>query len=264
MNPTTHRDSAALRSRAMNPRHLLGLVLALGLCSSCRSINAPLEGPAWERFGEGATTMGVSTGWAFYEGKAKASGKSGVLTGDSGTDTATLDPNYGGAIKLHHMITDNVALGGIIEYRSFDPESLRPLTATLTAEDFETWHFIASTRYFFEGWGATRSWRPFLGVDLSYIPEVSLGNVDVDYPANTNLPNETVQVTGSDYWALGGVAGFSYMLYDDVAFDIGAFYEYALTTSDATVAFQNLGGAEAEMALRAQGLVFFVGLTYSF
>ena len=30
------------------------------------------------------------------------------------------------------------------------------------------------------------------------------------------------------------------------------------------MAFQNLGGAEAEMALRAQGLVFFVGLTYSF
>lgn len=239
-------------------------ILVASWCCGCLSINAPLEGDPWEQFGQGTTVIGASTGWAFYQGKAKAAGTSGVLTGDTGTDTAELEPNYGGAIKMHHMVTDHIALGGIVEYRSFDPESLMPLSATLTAEDFETWHFILSSRYFFDGLGATKSWRPFLGLDLSYIPEVALGSVNVDYPASSGIPDEQINVTGSDYWAIGGVAGFSYQVYDDLAFDVGAFYEYSLNTSDASVRFNNLGGATADMALRPQGLIFFMGLTYAF
>jgi len=254
----------------MSPLRLSALLVLAGLCASCqgiKSINAPLEGPAWERFGEGTTTIGTSTGWAWVKGRAKAAGQTGVLQGESGTDTASLKPKLGAGVKLHHMLTDSFALGGIVEYRVLEPESLAPLSATLTADDFSTWNFLASARYFFDGWGETKSWRPFLGIDLSYVPGVNLGAVDVDYPANDDgddIPNESVNVKGTDYWSIAPVVGFSYLVYDDLSFDMGAFYEYAITTSDASVSFQNLGGARADMALRPQGLLIFFGLTYAF
>jgi hypothetical protein len=253
------------------PRSIvMAITLLAGLCASCasiKSINAPLEGPAWENFGEGTTTLGLSSGWAFAEGVARASGQSGVLEGETGTDTAALTPRYGGGLKLSHMITDSFGLGAVLEYRSFTPDPLSPLSATLTAGDFETLQFVASMRYFLEGWGETKSWRPFLGLDLSYVPEVDLGAVDVNYPVSDSgddIPDETVNVSGTGYWTLAPVVGFSYLVYDNLAFDIGAFYEYAITPSQATVEFQNLNGATAEMALRPRGLFLSAGLTYAF
>ena len=245
---------------------LRALLPCLGLAAlgSCSSLGQPLTSEPYSEFGAGQTVVGASTGWAFYGAEAKAAGTSGVLEGDSGSDTTDLAPNYGGAVKLGHMITDHVLVGGIVELRSFDPDPISPLSATLTADDFETWHVILSTRYFFDGIGRTRRWRPFVGIDLSYIPDVELGQIRVDYPDDTMIPDEFKAVTGSDYWAIGGVAGFNYLLTDHVTIDLGAFYEYALTTSDASVAFDNLGGATADIAIRPQGLIVFMGLSYAF
>lgn len=243
------------------------LALALLSFSSCSTVDKVKAGPStepWENFKRGTTTIGASTGWAFYGAKAAAAGQSGVLEGDYGTDTTTLTPNYGGALTLRHMVTDNFALGGIVELRSFSPDSLAPLSATLTAEDFETYHFILTSRYFFDGFGETKRWRPFVGIDLSYVPEVDLGNVRVDYPAGSGLPSETVNIVGSEYWAIAGVLGLSYQMTDNVSFDVGGFYEYAITTGDASVEFESLGGAQADMALRPQGFIVFLGLTYAF
>ncbi|MFT7667463.1 MAG: outer membrane protein W [Planctomycetota bacterium] len=240
------------------------LALGLAILTSCASASYPAAKEPWSEFGEGATVIGASTGWSFYQGKVKAAGKSGVLTGDSGSDTTTLTPNYGVALKMHHMLTDKFALGAIVEYRSFSPDSLKPLSATLTAEDFETLHLILSSRYFFDAFDTASRWRPLIGLDLSYVPEVDLGDVDVAYPASTSLPNERVSIVGSEYWGLGGLAGLQYLISENTLFDIGLFYEYALSTSDATVSFQSLGGAQADMALRAQGLIFYFGLSYSF
>jgi outer membrane protein W len=239
---------------------LLSTLLAAG----CSTLNQPLASEPYEEFGEGTITLGGSTGWAFYGADAEAVGKSGVLTGETGTDSTTLTPNYGGALKLGYMVTDHVQLGGIVELRSFEPDPLSPLSATLSAGDFETWHFILSSRYFFDPMGDDRRWRPFAGIDLSYIPDVPLGSVKVDYPDSTGFPDEYKNVTGSDYWAIGAVAGMNYLLTDHLTLDMGAFYEYAINTSGATVAFDNLGGAEAEMALRPQGLIVFFGLSYAF
>lgn len=231
------------------------LPVLLGACSA-------LEKQPYENFGKGATVVGASTGWALYEAKAEAGGLSGVLQGRQGSDTTELQPNYGGALKLHHMVTDRIALGGIVELRSFNPDPIQPLDAKLTAGDFETLHLIASSRYFFDPFGPERRWRPFAGLDLSYIPEVKLGDVEVDY-APSPIPKEIVHVTGGHYWAIGLVGGVSYLLNDDLSFDIGGFYEYAFTPGEATVAFQNLGGAEAKMELWPRGFIMFVGLTYS-
>jgi hypothetical protein len=234
------------------------LALTAAFLASC----ATLKSEPYSEFGKGQTVVGASTGWAFYEAKAQAGGLSGVLEGRQGTDTTTLKPNYGGAIKLHHMVTDRIALGGIIELRSFDPDSLQPLDATLTASDFETIHLIASSRYFFDPFGPGRRWRPFAGLDLSYIPDVALGDVEVDYSPSP-IPTETINVTGSAYWSIGFVAGAQYLLRDHLTLDMGGFYEYSFTPSEATVAFENLGGAEAKMELFPRGLILFVGLTYS-
>ncbi|MFT7485629.1 MAG: outer membrane protein W [Candidatus Paceibacteria bacterium] len=249
----------------MTPKLLLpGLAALLLGASSCATIEAGSSGEPWESFGKGTTTVGVSTGWAFYGASAEAAGQTGVLEGDEGSDTTTLTPNYGGALSVRHMVTDHLSLGGIFEVRSFDPDSLSPLSAELEADDFETYHYILSSRYFFDGMGESGRWRPFVGLDLSYIPDVDLGEVTVTYPASSGLPQESVGVVGSDYWALAGVLGMSYQINDDWSFDTGAFYEYALTTSDASIEFQSLAGAQADMALRPEGLVLFGGLTFGF
>lgn len=232
--------------------------------ASCAAVESPLEAEPWSEFQEGKTVIGATTGWALFEAKARAVGKSGVLEGESGTDTSTLRPQYGGAVKMHHMITDHFGLGGIVELRSFNPEVLKPLSATLRAEDFETWHLVLSSRYYFSSFEDAVRWRPYVGLDLTYVPEVDLGQVNVDYPDGSGIPDEQVAAKGSEYWGLGGVVGFNYLVSDELILEFGAFYEYALTTSEDTVAFQNLGGAEAQLALRAQGVIAFLGLSYSF
>ncbi|MCB9913527.1 MAG: hypothetical protein H6828_00090 [Planctomycetes bacterium] len=236
----------------------LRLPVLLASLASC----ATLEQEPYAEFGAGKTVVGASTGWAFYEAEAQAGGLSGVLQGRTGSDTTDLPPNYGGALKLHHMVTDRLALGAIVELRSFNPDPIQPLDAKLTAGDFETLHLIASSRWFFDPFGAERRWRSFVGFDVSYIPEVKLGDVEVDYAPNP-IPAEHVYVKGSSYWALGAVGGVQYLLNDRTTLDLGAFYEYSITPGEATVAFQNLGGAEAKMELWPRGLIVFVGLTYS-
>lgn len=240
----------------------LSLLLAFPGLTSCASVNQPLTTEPWEEFGQGATTVGVSTGWAFYGADARAVGKSGALLGEEGKDSTDLQPIYGAALTVRHLVSDRVALGVIVERRSFEPDPIQPLTAKLTADSFDTWHYILTGRYYFDPFTESGRWRAFLGFDLSYIPEVPLGNVKVEY--TNGFPTETVNVTGSEYWAVGGVVGASYQLSDNWSWDIATFYEYAITTGNATVGFDSLGGAEAEMALRAQGLIVATGFTYAF
>ncbi len=235
----------------------------LGLSfTSCATIHQPVTTAPWENFGKGATTVGLSSGWAFYGADAHAVGKSGALLGEEGDDTTDLKPNYGAALSVRHLVTDQVALGVIVEHRSFDPDPIAPLSATLTADSFETWHYILTGRYYLDPFTESKRWRAFLGLDLSYIPDVPLGDVLVEYP--NGFPSETVNVTGSEYWALGAVVGVSYQLSDNWSWDLATFYEYAITTGNATVAFDSLGGSTAEMALRPEGLIVATGVTYAF
>lgn len=253
-------------SGAPAPRRTASFLAALAcsLVASCSSTSAPLAPEPWSEFEEGHTLLGATAGWGSVQGKVRAAGKSGILTGESGADTTDLTVNYMGAVRLHRMLTDNFALGGLVEARSFDPDSLRPLSATMSAEDFETLHFALSSRYFLDAFEGSSRWRPYFGLDLAYVPEVDLGSVDVTYSPGSGIPGEQVNISTSDFWTLTGVAGLHYLVSDDWVLEMGAQYEYALTTADSTVTFQNLGGAQADLSLRTQGLIAFFGLTYSF
>ncbi len=71
---------------------LASSLLGLGACQA-----PALQYPAWSQIGEGTTTVGASTGWAFYSAEMTAAGQTGVLTGETGTDNVDLTPRYGGA-----------------------------------------------------------------------------------------------------------------------------------------------------------------------
>lgn len=244
---------------------LAGGALLASLCS-CKTT---LHHEPWSQINKGTTSLGASTGWAIYEADVSVQGKNGVLApggvGEVGSDGSDLTPNYGGAIKLNHFITDRISLGGIVELRSFDVDDpIMPLTAELEADEFETWHFLLSSRYWFDPVALDDRVKPFFGIDLGYIPDVQFDRINVTYPASTGIPSETISAEGSEYWTIAPVVGFSYLLYDNVTLDFGAFYEFPLTESEATISFPNLGGAEADARVEARGLIAACGISIFF
>ncbi len=253
-----------------SPRLLLttSLLLTASCASPLKHFSEPLSQPAWSDKGKGTQTFGVSTGWAFYGAEAEAEGVSGALVDqgvpDTGTDDTDLRPNYGGAVKYGYFVTDNLALGLLAELRNFDADPVSPLSATLTTESFTTQHYLLTSRYFLEPKGHENRLRPFLGLDLSYVPGVDFGSVRVDYPASTGFPSEFVDIDAGSYWTLGAVGGASYLLRDNLSFDIGAFYEWSITPGEKRLALQNLGGAEVDLEVWPEGLLVFFGLTWYF
>jgi len=232
-------------------------LLALGACQT-----PTLQHPAWSQIGEGTATVGASTGWAFYSADMNAAGQTGVLTGQTGTDNVALTPRYGGALKGQYFVSDNIALGGIVELRSFNPDPAMPLSAELVADSFETIHWIATSRYFFEPMGEEERWKPFVGVDYSYINEVDFGAVTVNYPAP--FPSEKVNIKAGSYTTIALVGGASYLWNDHTSLDFGGFYEWTDKAGEVTLTFPNLGGATADVSVEPEGLILFVGMTLYF
>jgi len=236
---------------------LASSLLALGACQA-----PALQHPAWSQIGEGTASIGASTGWAFYSADMNAAGQTGVLTGQTGTDNVTLTPRYGGALKGQYFISDNIALGGIVELRSFDPDPAMPLSAELVADPFETVHWIATSRYFFEPMGEENRWKPFVGVDYSYIDEVDFGAVKVNYPAP--FPAENINIKAGSYTTVALVGGASYLWNDTASIDFGGFYEWTDKAGQVTLTFPNLGGATADVSVEPEGLILFIGMTFYF
>ena len=245
----------------MTPTKILLAAALLGSLGAC--VTPPtLEHSPWSQIGEGTTTVGVSSGWAFYGADIQAAGTSGVLEGEIGTDNVDLPPVMGGALKMGHFVADNVALGGIVEYRRFAPDPASPLSATLIPDEFDTIHWILTSRYFFEPFGAEDRFKPFVGVDFSYIDEVDFGPVEVDYPGS--IPSESIDIKAGSYttWAL--VAGASYLWNDHMTVDFGGFYEVTDKAGGTTLTFPNLGGATADVVVEPEGLILFGGVTFYF
>lgn len=238
---------------------LLGAAALLGL-GSCTS--PTLQHAPWSEIGAGTATVGASTGWAFYSADMAAAGQTGVLAGDEGTDNVDLTPRYGGALKGQYFLTDNFALGGIVELRSFDPDPAMPLSAELIADPFETIHWLITSRYFFDPMGTSLRWKPFVGLDWSYIDEVDFGSVQVNYPAP--FPAENVNIKAGSYTTIAPVVGVSYLWNDNATLDFGGFYEITDKAGEATLTFPNLGGATADVAVEPEGLIMFVGMTFYF
>lgn len=236
---------------------LASSLLGLGACQA-----PALQYPAWSQIGEGTTTVGASTGWAFYSAEMTAAGQTGVLTGETGTDNVDLTPRYGGALKGQYFISDNIALGAIVELRSFEPDPAMPLSAELLADPFDTIHWLATSRYFFEPMGEENRWKPFVGVDYAYINEVDFGSVQVNYPAP--FPSENINIKAGSYTTIALVGGASYLWNDTASLDFGAFYEWTDKAGEVTLTFPNLGGATADVSVEPEGLILFVGMTFYF
>lgn len=236
-------------------------LLPLALLASCTT----LEKEPWADIGKGSHQLGVSTGWAVYQADVLAEGKSGVLKGQAGKDTVDLIPRFGAALKYSYYVTDHLALGGIAELRSFDPDGpIKPLSANLSAHPFETVHLILSSRWWFDPIKQAPRFKPFVGLDVAWVPEVDLGSVTVNYPPGSGIPSEKVKAKGSDYWTIAPVVGASYLLKDWWSLDFGAFYEFPLTQSEETLTFKNLGGAQSDVFVEPQGLIGFVGFSFFF
>lgn len=239
----------------------VGLLAALCSC-------AALEHEPWSQIGKGTRSVGASTGWAFYRATVEAEGTSGVLAPagvpETGSDSTQLTAKYGGALKLNYFVTDRLSLGLIYELRRFEADPVSPLTAELAPEDFTTEHFLFSTRYWPDPFVEGGRWRPFLGLDLGYVPGVTFDNVGVTYPAATGIPSERVDLEGDSYWTFAPVAGVSYLLRDNLSFELGAFYEVAFTPSEDTLTLANLGGAQADVEVWPSGVIVFAGLTLYF
>ncbi len=250
----------------MHMKQMKSRGIAFGLMTALLSLGAcqvpSLEHPAWSQIGKESFTVGTSSGWAFYSAEMKAAGQTGILAGDTGTDSVDLTPRYGGALKASYFLTDNFALGGIVELRSFEPDTASPLSAELVAEPFDTIHWIGTSRYFFEPYGKDDRWKPFVGVDYSYIDEIDFGPVTVNYPAP--FPAEDVKIIGESYTTIALVAGTSFLWQDNISVDMGAFYEWTDKASAVTLTFPNLGGATADVLTEPEGLILFMGATMYF
>jgi hypothetical protein len=227
-------------------------------------VQRPLEREPWSAIDAGTVAVGASTGWAVYEADVELSDTSGSPVLGSGTDTAELDPVFGAAAKLTYFLHPQVSLGAIVERRAFDPDIVRPLASDIDADEYETYHFILSSRFFTTPLGEDRRWKAFGGLDAGYVPYVDLDATVIYAPGF----QERVTLEGDGYFTLGVVGGLSYLVADRLSLEIGAFYEWSLDASEDTLTLNipnGLGGTDANLVdgkVFPEGLIGFIGLTY--
>jgi outer membrane protein W len=145
--------------------------------------------------------------------------------------------------------------------RAFEPEAGALFSDPVEFEDFQTYHFFLTSRYYLVIEEEHRI-RPFLGLDLGYIPEVKF-SATVDYGGGLT---QNLNFEGDDYWSLGLVAGASYLLAEKLSLDYGVIYEVALDTSDdrLTLDVPGRGQVETLAELDPSGFIFFAGITMYF
>lgn len=217
-------------------------LLAPGL-ASCSMLNVP-EDLRWPEDMTGRSFVGASSGWAFVEADVDLKNGTGPLAdpgfggSDVGSSTTDLDPVFGLGLKYFRYLTNNWLVGVIFEHRIFDPQSTRPLSADLDIDSFGTNHFILDARYQWEPIDNNRRLRPFVGVQLGYVPEISADGTAsyAEIPAlGIAATTEEISLEGDAFFTLGFVAGASYLIRENLTFDFGAFYEYGLSPTKDTI-----------------------------
>ncbi|QDU69975.1 hypothetical protein Pla86_50950 [Planctomycetes bacterium Pla86] len=214
--------------------------------------------------GEGSHTLGVSSGWGIFNAKVALEDKSGSPELGSGTDYTKLQPIGGGAAKYNYFLTDNFALGGIVEFRSFKADPVEPLASKISPDEYTSIHYLFSTRYYTDPLQANPRMKLFGGIDLGYIDGISL-DATVQYSPSFQ---ERVTLEGDEYWTLGFVGGASFWLADSLSLELGAFWEVALDSTDDDLVLnipQGGGGTDANTVsgkVTPEGVIFFLGLTY--
>jgi hypothetical protein len=257
-----HHDRPRVAARRAS-RTLAAATLALS-ASGCAAVQRPLAAEPWSAVGRGTHAVGLSTGWAIYEAEVELTDTSGTPNLGSGTDTADLDPVFGAAAKYQYFIGPQVAFGAIVERRAFDPDVVRPLASDIDGDDYTTYHFLLTSRFFTAPLGEDRRWKAFAGLDLGYVPYVDLDATVVYAPGF----QQRVTLEGDDYLTAGVVAGLSYLLADRLSLELGAFYEWSLDASEDTLTLDvpnGLGGTDPNSIdgkVFPEGLIGFIGLTY--
>ena len=239
---------------------LLGC-LTLGL-ASCQSLNHD----AWSQVGKGSNELVVSSGWSVYEAKVDVEGQSGALTGETGSDSTDLEPNFGMGLRYSHFVTDNWSVGLLLEYRSFDADPVMPIAAELDADDYESTHIILANRWYGSPFGEEDRWRPVAGIDVGFIPEIEL-DATVNYGPGLS---EEISVEGDSYWTVGALLGLTCLLTDNMAASFGIFYEFPLDSSDDSVVLNvpvpgvGIVPSQLDAEVYPDGFIGFVGLSYYF
>ena len=255
---------------------LLAAILS-GLVS-CASLTD--DSVAWPEDMTGENVVGISSGWAFVEADVDLENGTGPLANplfggtDVGSSTTDLEPVFGVGLKYFHYITNNWLFGFIYEHRIFDPDSTRPLNADVDIDDFGTNHFILDLRYQFDAMGKRRRFRPFVAVEFGYVPEVSAdGEARYGAVSSLGLPptTEDIELDGDGFFTLGFVAGGSYLLRENLTFDFGAFYEFALDPTEDTLELRPFpnsppldGVSSYDGELLEKGLYLSAGLSWVF
>ncbi len=238
------------------------------------------EGVKWPEDMTGKNIVGISSGWAFVEADVDLSNGTGPLSdpifggSDVGSSTTDLDPVFGIGLKYQRYLTNNWMVGVILEHRIFDPEATRPLGADVDIDDFGTNHIILDARYQFDPIDKAERFRPFVGVQFGYVPEVSADGetrYDAIGPLGIGATTEELSLEGDSFFTLGFVAGGSYLLRESMTLDLGIFYEYALDPTEDQLTLQPypnnppLNGASTfDGELLESGIYLSAGLSWAF
>lgn len=241
----------------------VGLALAFAL-TSCQLSQDPVA--AWAQHGAGQHTVGGSSGWGDFEAVVSLQDTSGEPDLGSGSDTTDLVPIGGGAAKYNYFITDNFAIGGIVEFRTFEADPVAPLESVIRPDEYTSIHYLFSTRFYSDPLAFNERLRVFWGLDIGYIDGIEL-DATVEYSPSFQ---ERVTLQGDEYWTAAPVFGASYLLADNFSCEFGGFYEIALDTTDDELVLnipQGAGGTDANNVsgqVEPEGLILFAGLTYYF
>lgn len=255
----------------------LGAVLVLTL-ASCQAIVH--EDVSYPDDMTGKNLVGISTGWAFVEVEADLENGTGPLANpllggsDVGSSTTDLDPVFGFGLKYLKFLSNNWSLGGIYEYRIFDPDPTMPLSAELDIDDFGTSHFILDLRYWFDPIDGAKRLRPYAAVQLGFVPEVGAdGEVRYEAIPALGLPatTEDIELDGDHFFTLGFLLGASYLIQRNVTLDFSAFYEFALDPTEDSITLDPYPGAPVvgtpttyDGELLESGLYVTAGVSFTF
>jgi hypothetical protein len=240
-----------------------GALLAALACS-CSSLGGRLDHEPWSQAGQGTHALGASTGWAVYEAQITLDDQSGSPVQGTGTSTADLPPIALGALSYSYFVTDGVSLGARFEARSFDPDPSAPLDSSIDPDEYDSYHYLLTARFWSEPLGESRRWRYFGGLDINYTAGIDFDATVIYAPGII----ERVALAGDSLLSINPVFGGSYLLADRLSLDIGAFFELPLSTSDDDLTLNvpnGLGGSEPNSVaaqVEPKGLIVFLGLTY--
>ena len=255
------------------------LLTACVSATSCASFSDP--NAQWPEDSTGTHQFAISSGWAFAQADVELKNGTGPLAdpalggNPNGASTTDLEPVFGLGLRYQYYLTNNWAIGGIIEHRIFDPESTRPLNADVDIDNFGTNHFVFDVRYVMNPVGVKKRIRPYFALQLGYVPGIDADGV-VDYGdsfAGIGQPGvtEDINLDGDSFITVGALAGASYLLRDGLSFDVSMFFEKAVTATEAPLILNPVPGTPVlgvesryDGSLQEEGLYFTFGLSWYF